>query len=757
MKTRAILPQGCSCLFAAIVLSFDTSALAQTSGWSQTAAGPYDYDDTANWIGGTINGLWDSSLTLTSGQAATFDSNLSLTTGLNIGYTGNVDLTLRSDGTQNRTITLGGDITVNPASNRTLFIGSFSANNGLNVDLGGDRTFSVAGAKNLTFYNGILGGDLVLRGTTTASAGTVRFGRDGASAASSDITAQDKLVLEFDSSTNGNVGTTRADNITLQTGANLYIRGNNTNSTNIITGGLVTDGSRPMPSYSSGAFNTLSIHTGSAHALFQASGLVRANHGTLFIRGTNLGSGTIASKTAGSTSIELTGSSPTLVGGGGSAGTTGMSIIPWTVAGVAYNSASPTTFVTHTAANGIRPLDVTTEFAGAIGLSATDNVRLTATSDTVVSGNQTVNSLILAGSGGSISGASSSDTLTVTSGAVLMTRTTGSSSNINIHLNFGTREGIIGYVRGDVVNGAVSGSGGLTIHGGRSDENLRFTNNSSTYTGDTHILSNAMVSSGFLPGGSRTGNVHVSGNLQLDVSGYNGTINGLFGSGTVKYGNSGNSSLAIGDNDATSTFDGSILANEKLSVSKIGSGTLTMNGANEYTGPTNVTAGTLVVNGSLGNTTTTIGSNGTLKGAGSIAGATSVLGTLAPGNSIGTLGFGSSLDLLGISNFEIDPTLGLGLNADLADVTGALTYGGTLNVLYGGSSSNFANGMVFNLFDAGSFAGSFSSINLPDLTGTGLSWQDNLLSNGTLVVVPEPRAALLGGLGMLALLRRRRG
>lgn len=48
-------------------------------------------------------------------------------------------------------------------------------------------------------------------------------------------------------------------------------------------------------------------------------------------------------------------------------------------------------------------------------------------------------------------------------------------------------------------------------------------------------------------------------------------------------------------------------------------------------------------------------------------------------------------------------------------------------------------------------------MNLPALTG-GLTWdQSNLYSTGTIAVIPEPNAAaLLGGLGMLALLRRRR-
>ena len=55
-------------------------------------------------------------------------------------------------------------------------------------------------------------------------------------------------------------------------------------------------------------------------------------------------------------------------------------------------------------------------------------------------------------------------------------------------------------------------------------------------------------------------------------------------------------------------------------------------------------------------------------------------GTLAPGNSIGTLNFASSLTLAGTSLFEINKT-GLTLESDLANVaTGVLTLGGSLTV-----------------------------------------------------------------------------
>jgi hypothetical protein len=65
--------------------------------------------------------------------------------------------------------------------------------------------------------------------------------------------------------------------------------------------------------------------------------------------------------------------------------------------------------------------------------------------------------------------------------------------------------------------------------------------------------------------------------------------------------------------------------------------------------------------------------------------------------------------------------------------------------------------MIFNLFDGSSFSGSFTAVNLPSLDGTGLSWQNDLLSNGSLTIIPEPNvAALIGALGGILLLRRRR-
>ena len=140
------------------------SALGQTTGWLQTGAGPHNYTNTANWVGGAVNGIWDSSLTLTAAQTALFDAD-AIVPALTFGYTGNFDLTLRSDGMANRTLALGGDISVATVGTRTVNIGSTAANSALNIDLGGaTRTFNANASRNLVVLNVVTNGGLNITG-----------------------------------------------------------------------------------------------------------------------------------------------------------------------------------------------------------------------------------------------------------------------------------------------------------------------------------------------------------------------------------------------------------------------------------------------------------------------------------------------------------------------------------------------------------------------------------------------------------------
>jgi autotransporter-associated beta strand protein len=105
---------------------------------------------------------------------------------------------------------------------------------------------------------------------------------------------------------------------------------------------------------------------------------------------------------------------------------------------------------------------------------------------------------------------------------------------------------------------------------------------------------------------------------------FNETIGSLAGSGSVVL---GHSRLVIGVNNSSTTFAGTISGNEDptglVSIEKVGSGTLTLTGANTYEGYARISAGTLLVNGSVvaGLGTAVQVFDGTLGGNGTIAGA----------------------------------------------------------------------------------------------------------------------------------------
>jgi autotransporter-associated beta strand protein len=178
-----------------------------------------------------------------------------------------------------------------------------------------------------------------------------------------------------------------------------------------------------------------------------------------------------------------------------------------------------------------------------------------------------------------------------------------------------------------------------------------------------------------------TARVEVFGNGLLDISGHNSgvTIGSLEGSGGAFL---GTRNLTVGSNNLTTTFSGAIsdsgAALSRIegiggSLTKIGIGTLTLSGANTYTGPTTVNAGKLVVDGSITSPVTV--NVGTLGGSGTTG---SVLvnsgGIISPGNSAGILNVAGDLVLsLGaIYLVELNGTA-VGINYDQISVAGAVS------------------------------------------------------------------------------------
>ena len=158
------------------------------------------------------------------------------------------------------------------------------------------------------------------------------------------------------------------------------------------------------------------------------------------------------------------------------------------------------------------------------------------------------------------------------------------------------------------------------------------------------------------------------------------TFGSIAGAGTYAL---GSKALAVGS-DGSSTdvsgivTDGGLGGGVSGSLTKAGSGTLTLSGVNTYTGATYVTAGGLIVNGSIAASTGLFVDAGGLVGGTGVLPSTVIGGTLSPGNSIGTINVAGPLTFNATSSYivEFSPTA-----ADRTDVTGAATLAGGVNAI----------------------------------------------------------------------------
>jgi fibronectin-binding autotransporter adhesin len=138
----------------------------------------------------------------------------------------------------------------------------------------------------------------------------------------------------------------------------------------------------------------------------------------------------------------------------------------------------------------------------------------------------------------------------------------------------------------------ISGSGGVTYNG----PGVLTLGAASTYSNATTIATAATVKYGVanaLPSGTSRGDVSLAG--AIDLSGFSGAINGLNGAGTVDNSTGvGTYTLTVGNDNADGVFTGLIKnTSGTVALTKTGSGTLTLSGANTYSGLTTVNGGTL--------------------------------------------------------------------------------------------------------------------------------------------------------------------
>ena len=436
-----------------------------------------------------------------------------------------------------------------------------------------------------------------------------------------------------------------------------------------------------------------------------------------------------------------------------------------------------------------------TDFAASIGSYTTD---YSSNAAGVALGSPVLGKLVKSGSGNLILNGSNTlnatDSLTFSangSGTVTLKNTAALGSAGNSVRFSGGGSGVLDLQTDTSVNAYHIASG--TFNGGTI-----IANRANSGTTVSHTLGNLDLSSVTMTinkGGNVTGTAAVSF-AELKMTGGNdnnpvtlaGSADITIGSASVT--NNGISKrLQLDGTSANNSVTGAIsntnnaTAGAVVSLIKANSSTWTLQAENTYTGTTTIKGGTLKLNtstsigssptitvGDAGSTNAvldvttagfTVGSTQTLGGIGKILATGKTVtasGTISAGNSVGTLTIdGGTLALDASSKFTFE----LGTSSDLISLLNLATLNlgsGTLGLNdFTFSDSGGFNEGIYNLISgASSYSGTLDSGNL---TGTVLGKDGTLSMSGNnliLTVVPEPSAALLGSLGVLALLRRRR-
>jgi autotransporter-associated beta strand protein len=380
---------------------------------------------------------------------------------------------------------------------------------------------------------------------------------------------------------------------------------------------------------------------------------------------------------------------------------------------------------------------ITKTGAGTLTLNGTN----TYTGSTIVSsGTLSISSVANGGSNSNLGASSNASSNLVLGGGTLSYTGTSGSTDRNFTLANGTTSTIsVGmFTALTFGGGAAAGNGSFTKAGGGE---LALTG-ASSHSGTT------MVSAGTLS--LRNANALQNSTLNTGSSGSSAVVvfiaagssdyklGGLAGSNNL---NIGANSISIGSNNADTTYS-AVISSSGGGVTKTGSGMLTLNGTNTYTGATTVSGGTLA-----------------LGSAGSIASG-SVLGIAS----------GATFDVKAKSGgFILNNTLTIDVgaaNAGKLDATGVvLTYGNalTLNIT---SSTPLSS---YDLFDFVNETGAFSSITLSGsfsgsmtddsgiwtATRNGYDFTFNE-ANGVLstAAVPEPGTWALLGIAAVFFLHR---
>lgn len=286
--------------------------------------------------------------------------------------------------------------------------------------------------------------------------------------------------------------------------------------------------------------------------------------------------------------------------------------------------------------------------------------------------------------------------------------------------------------------GSISNNGGTgTISGDFSGFSGTFTHNSSTVSTAFNNVASTSKDAAYhiaTPQGSLQGIILgvATGSNVYEMGALSGVTNSLLRNGLSV---SGTNTIQVGNLDTNTNFAGTIGGGGgTMALTKVGTGALTLSGANTYTGDTVVSAGTLFVNGSLGNSAVSVEAAATIGGTGDLAGNLTMDAT-------------SFFEVVDISNpLSVAGTITFGSGFGIENITGVDWASLTKNTPH----MLISTSQVFTSADIANFG----LENAADLGGGLFAYFEN--GSLAVVVIPEPAVTLLGCFGILGLLRRRR-
>ncbi|MBK8091973.1 MAG: autotransporter-associated beta strand repeat-containing protein [Verrucomicrobiaceae bacterium] len=567
-----------------------SSNIVQSSGIAKSGAGELA-------ISGSNTFVPNSRLTINEGTVS-ISGGSALDDSTSILMRANTVLNINSSETVGNLDTSGGTISI--ATGQTLTLNQTAASTVTSAITGagnlvknGTGILTLTGTSTRTGTTTINGGNITLSGAAGMMNGSTAFILNGASLVSdqNDATERNRIsnsaaiTLNNTAGTNGLMSTTNQGNTkTEDVGAVTLGAGHNT----LTAYGSVTS-----------AISNLSVDS-----------LTRSGRATALVRGNNLG--TAASTTRGQIIVNVAAGNTAIegqeIGGGGAAGSTSMSIIPWLV-GDSSQSGLGNSFVTNTGTtNGLRPLtaaEYKTDEADFNALAAatpsTDNVRFATNPSATLTGTPSaINSLVFDSTAAITATAATSTSIEITTGAILAANTgnhaidgfssitTGGGSDYTVYVTTSASTFTIGSPLTTTVPLVKSGAGTLSL-----------TSNANTFT-DVFINQGAILINN--PDKLGTGSLNFDGGILRLASGFSGAlgskvVNLLTGGGTI-------------DTNGINTTVTDIAITGTTSLTKAGSGTLTLAGtaATTHAGQTVLTGGSLALAKTVG--TNAIGTGG---------------------------------------------------------------------------------------------------------------------------------------------------